>query len=153
MGRSDLISRSVALCVAVLLHAVVLSGFLAKWQLGLSVERHPDAHPSETLTPMVASIISFGSEDPRAKASRTAPMDANGLSAAPARLDIPTSIPSWSAEEEPVPVTAQPTPSAGRTGLYCEIHAAVAAAALALYYIISEGSRVVFPARNLIPVW
>ena len=100
MGRGDLISRSVALCVAVLLHAVVLAGFLAKWQLGLSVERHPDAHPSETLTPIVASIISLGTEEPRARASLAAPLGAGHLASVPARPDIPTSIPSWSAEDE-----------------------------------------------------
>ena len=122
MSRGDLLSRGGALCVAVLLHAVVLAGFLAKWQLGLPVDLHPDAHPSETRTPILASIISFGTEDPRAKASHAAPLDATGLAAKPARLDIPTSIPSWSAEEEPAPATAQPPPSAGRSGLYCEIH-------------------------------
>lgn len=122
MSHSGLISRGAALGVAVLLHAVVLAGFLAKWRLGLSVEVHPDAHPSETLTPIVASIISFGAADPRAKASLAGPLNADGLASVPSTRDIPTSIPAWSAEDEPAPATAQPAPSAGRTGLYCEIH-------------------------------
>jgi hypothetical protein len=104
------------------LHAVVLAGFLARWRLGLPVELHPDAHPSETLTPIVASIISFGTENPKAKASLAAPLDAGDFASVPTHADIPTSVPSWSAEEEPAPATAQPIPSAGRTGLYCEIH-------------------------------
>jgi hypothetical protein len=45
-----------------------------------------------------------------------------GLASVPTPADIPTSIPTWSAEDEPAPATAQPAPSAGRTGLYCEIH-------------------------------
>ena len=123
MSRSDLISRGAALGVAILLHAVVLAGFLARWRLGLPVDlHHPDAHPSETLTPIIASIISLGAEDPRARASLAAPLSADGLVSVPAQPDIPTSIPSWSDEDEPAPATAQPAPSAGRTGLYCEIH-------------------------------
>jgi hypothetical protein len=78
--------------------------------------------PSETVAPIVASIISLGAQDPSAKASLAAPLDAASLASMPARLDVPTSIPSWATEDEPVPATAQPAPSAGRTGLYCEIH-------------------------------
>lgn len=122
MSRSSVVWRGAAFCVSVLLHAVVLAGFLAQWRLGLPVELHPDAHPSETRMPIVASIISFGTEDPRAKAALATPLGAEGLASVPTPANITTSIPTWSAEDEPAPATAQPAPSPGRTGLYCEIH-------------------------------
>ena len=120
MSRGGLISRSAALTVAVLLHAVVMAAFLAKVRLGLPVELHPHAHPSETQMPIIASIVTLGADHPDATASLEAPLDADGLASVPASLDIPT--PTWLAEDEPAPATAQPAPGAGRTGLYCEIH-------------------------------
>jgi hypothetical protein len=63
----------------------------------VTFELHPDAHPSETRTPIIASIVSFGIEDPGARASLATPLGAAGLASMPVRLDIPTSTPAWSA--------------------------------------------------------
>lgn len=122
MSRSPLIARAFALGIVVVLHALVLAGFLGRWRVGLATELQSDARLSEKEAPMVASIISFGAAESRIPADRGPVPDGRGLSFKQTSIDIPLRTPVWQAEDEGSGATATPPPVAGRTGLYCEVH-------------------------------
>jgi hypothetical protein len=122
MEWKDWTSRGAALCVAVLLHLVVIAGFLATWRLGLPVPQSSNAHLADVPLPVIATIISFDAGASKASASTIKPLDADSLAAPAAQFDVSVSPPAWPSEDEAAPPAAQWAPTAGRTGLHCEVH-------------------------------
>jgi hypothetical protein len=114
MKLNDWMSRGAALSVAVLLHVVVVSGFLSHLRVGISVSPSCDAHSSEARMTVIASIVTFGVRDSTASPSTIKPLDADSLASPTPRIDVPVSPPAWPSEDEAVPVASQPAPTVGR---------------------------------------
>lgn len=118
----ELLARSAAIGISVVLHLAVLAGFLANLRVGLPVPLHADAHPSETETPIIASLVSVASGVSTPADSLASRLEATHLLADLPRIDLPTPMPRWPTEEDSAASSTQPAPAAGRTGLRCEIH-------------------------------
>jgi hypothetical protein len=118
IGGTSLLPRGAAFGVALLLHVVVLSGFMAKLPVGLPVQWHADAHPSDAQAPMIATILWQGTQGSKAVDSTSPTLDAKHLASTPRPVDIPTP----QAEGDVPGSNIQPTPAIGRTGLSCEVH-------------------------------
>jgi hypothetical protein len=122
MVSGRLMSRGGALSITVLLHLGALVGFLSGLHVGLPVQLHPDAHPSDTRAPLIASIISLSDNDTAITGSTLAPLKAESIASPPIHFDVPIPTPAWQSEDDPTPSITQPAPAPGRMGLRCEIH-------------------------------
>lgn len=121
MTSEGLLGRGVAFCIAALIQILLLSAFLTNVKVGLPLLLHHDAHPAERSTPIIAYIVSPDTSG-RAGSSALPTLEANQLAPVVQKLDIPTPKPDWPDEANSSAQLSQPVPSAGRTGLRCEVH-------------------------------
>ena len=122
MTSDGLLDRGAAFGIAALIHLIFLSAFLANIKVGLPVLLHPDAHPSDRATPMIAYILSSTASGAKQMSSSLPTLKAQQLAPLSQKLDIPTPSPNWPDETDSSPQIAQPASSVGRTGLRCEVH-------------------------------
>jgi len=122
MTSEGLLGRAATFSIAALVHLIFLSAFLAKIRVGLPVLLHPDAHPSDRATPIIAYIVSSSTNGTRMVGSSPLTLEANQLAPVSQKFDVPTPTPDWPNEDNASGPTTQPAPSAGQTGLRCEVH-------------------------------
>jgi len=122
VASESLLARGVAFSIAGLVHLGVLAAFLAKAHVGLSVQLHPEAHPSDNVTPIIAFIVSQGAQGTKPTASSWPTLEKKQLASVSQEVDVPAAAPVWPAETDLTAQATQPAPSAGRTGLRCEVH-------------------------------
>jgi hypothetical protein len=115
--------RGAAFSAAVLGHILVVAAFLAQMPVGLPVELHSDAHPSDTQTPMIATLVWPGTQGPAAADPMIPTLDPRSLASQSRSLELLAPAPPvWPTEGDAPASSAQPAPTAGRAGLRCEVH-------------------------------
>lgn len=122
MGSNRLILRSIAMCIAVLLHIAVVVGFLSGLHVGLVVRVRPEMHPSVADEPLIASIISLGVSD-KPVADSIMPLNGDDLPSIANPVEVPTTAPTtWWTEHSVASATTRPAAAVGEARLHCEVH-------------------------------
>lgn len=106
VNRSVLGFRVSAASGAILLHAIVVAAFLSEWRVGILEERHTDVHPSDTQTPLIASIALDGSEN-----------DSSAMTD-----NSPQATPQLSYKSDTGSARTRTVSAVGRSLVHCEIH-------------------------------
>jgi len=122
MTSEGLLGRGAAFSITALIHLAFLSAFLANIKVGLPVLLNPDAHPSDRAAPIIAYIVSSSTSEASMAGSSLPTLEAKQLAPVLQKFDVPTPKPEWTDEDDSSAQSAQPAPSAGRTGLRCEVH-------------------------------
>ena len=89
MTSEGLLGRAATFSIAALVHLIFLSAFLGKIRVGLPVLLHPDAHPSDRATPIIAYIVSSSTNGTRTVGSSPPTLEANQLVPVSQKFDVP----------------------------------------------------------------
>ena len=114
MTSEGLLGRAATFSIAALVHLIFLSAFLGKIRVGLPVLLHPDAHPSDRATPIIAYIVSSSTNGTRTVGSSPPTLEANQLVPVSQKFDVPTPTSDWPNEDNASGPTTQPAPPSYR---------------------------------------